>query len=410
MKMKTLTALILATIPASSVFAAALDRSGQSIAPFFQPGNYAEVGGSFLAPDVSGKDSVGSTVPDMGDRYEFWSAALKLQPTEMISVGLIFDQPFGAAATYKGKNRFTNAAGGTSVDVTTHNITALLGIKPVKGLTLFGGAAYQEVEGDLALRGAAYGLTSFSGYNAEVEKAGAFGWVAGAAFEVPDIALKTSITYRSEIEHEATVRETGGPLFSHPLVVAAKGDTAITTPQSVNLDLQTGIMANTVAFANVRWVDWSNFSIRPTKFGAASKLASAALTSPPFAAPGQTNTKGFNLVDYSDDQWSANVGLGRKLTDQLGATVSVGWDSGSGNPITTLGPTEGYWNLGVGVRYSPTPKLDFSAGLKYFWLGDADVQTGSHSVPGPAAAASSKAGSFSDNEAIALGLKMGYHF
>jgi len=184
----------------------------------------------------------------------------------------------------------------------------------------------------------------------------------------------------------------------------------VTTPQSVNLDLQTGIMANTVAFANVRWVDWSNFSIRPTKFGAASKLASAALTSPPFAAPGQTNTKGFNLVDYSDDQWSANVGLGRKLTDQLGATVSVGWDSGSGNPITTLGPTEGYWNLGLGVRYSPTPKIDFSAGLKYFWLGDADVQTGSHSVPGPAAAASSKAGNFSDNTAIALGVKMGYHF
>ncbi len=32
--------------------------------------------------------------------------------------------------------------------------------------------------------------------------------------------------------------------------------TTITTPQSVNLDFQTGIMANTVAFANVRWVKW----------------------------------------------------------------------------------------------------------------------------------------------------------
>ena len=29
-------------------FASALDRSGQSIAPFLKPGNYAEYGGSFL--------------------------------------------------------------------------------------------------------------------------------------------------------------------------------------------------------------------------------------------------------------------------------------------------------------------------------------------------------------------------
>jgi long-chain fatty acid transport protein len=30
-------------------------------------------------------------------------------------------------------------------------------------------------------------------------------------------------------------------------------------------------MANTVAFANVRWVNWKDFAIRPYKFGVASK-------------------------------------------------------------------------------------------------------------------------------------------
>lgn len=406
MKMKTLTALILATIPASSVFAAALDRSGQSIAPFLQAGNYAEVGGSFLAPDVSGKDKNGVVVQDMADHYESWSAALKLQPTEMISVGLIFDQPFGAAANYEGTNAFTNAAGGTNVEVKSHNITALLGVKPIKGLTLFGGAAYQEIEGDVALRGSTYGgstpaTVAFNGYTAKVDKEGGFGWVAGAAFEIPDIALKTSITYRSEVEHDATVNEKGG--LVNAFAAAPAKSTEITTPQSVNLDLQTGIMADTVAFATVRWVEWSQFTIRPAKFGAASNLISSALT-------GGVNKTGFNLVDYSDDQWTVNAGLGRKLSDQIGASVSVGWDSGAGNPAPTLGPTEGYWNLGLGVRYSPTPKIDISAGLKYFWLGDAKASTGSHSVQGPAAAASSKAGTFTDNEAIALGVKMGYHF
>ena len=41
MKLKHLsTAMILATLPATGVFAAALDRSGQSISAFLQPNNY----------------------------------------------------------------------------------------------------------------------------------------------------------------------------------------------------------------------------------------------------------------------------------------------------------------------------------------------------------------------------------
>ena len=62
MKLKKLTtALILATLPATGVFAAALDRSGQSIAAFLQPGNYFEAGISVLDPNVSGK--MNSTAP-----------------------------------------------------------------------------------------------------------------------------------------------------------------------------------------------------------------------------------------------------------------------------------------------------------------------------------------------------------
>lgn len=52
----------------------------------------------------------------------------------------------------------------------------------------------------------------------------------------------------------------------------SEGTTEITTPQSVNFDFQTGIMENTVAFANLRWVNWKDFAIRPYKFGAASVL------------------------------------------------------------------------------------------------------------------------------------------
>lgn len=56
MKLKALsTAMILATVPMTGAFAAGMDRSGQSMAAFLQPGNYFEAGISVLDPNVSGK-------------------------------------------------------------------------------------------------------------------------------------------------------------------------------------------------------------------------------------------------------------------------------------------------------------------------------------------------------------------
>ena len=174
------------------------------------------------------------------------------------------------------------------------------------------------------------------------------------------------------------------------------GKTEITTPQSVNLDFQTGIMANTVAFANVRWVNWKDFSIRPYAFGKAAEH--------PLVVANTGKQDGFDLVAYTDDQWSANVGVGRKLNDKWAGNVSVGWDSGAGNPITTLGPTEGYWNLGLGAQFSPTPQTFIAGGVKYFMLGDAKAQAASDF------GSSSYVAEFEDNDAWAYGLKIGYRF
>lgn len=58
MKLKTLTlALLATTIPTTGVFAAALDRSGQSISAFLQPDNYFEAGISILDPTVEGQEA-----------------------------------------------------------------------------------------------------------------------------------------------------------------------------------------------------------------------------------------------------------------------------------------------------------------------------------------------------------------
>ena len=422
--------MILATVPMTGAFAAALDRSGQSISAFLQPGNYFEAGISVLDPNVSGKVRNGYTpnaalpassaglqntsVGEMAGDYYFPSAALKLQVTDNFSFGLIYDQPFGAEAEYStgtqkttalpgplaplgNQGLFHNGTEGTSGEVKSQSISMLFGYQPTENFNFYAGPVYQTMKGDVQLRGLAYGgNATFGGYNASIKETGDIGWLAGAAFQIPDIALKASVTYRSEIEHSVNVKESfnsAGLLAG--LNAAPSLNTDITTPQSVNLDFQTGIMANTVAFANVRWVDWSSFSIQPYKFGLASKNP---------AVQASTGKPEFDLVAYTDDQISATVGVGRKLNDQWAGNVSVGWDSGAGNPVTTLGPTEGYWNVGLGAQFSPTPQTFIAGGVKYFWLGDAKAQSGDQFDTANYVA------DFESNYAIAYGLKMGYKF
>jgi len=368
-------AILLTALPTSSIFAAGLDRSGQSISAFLQNGNYAEAGITVIDPTVKGQDNfLKSNVSDMAEDYYFPSAAVKVQVTDKISLGLLYDQPFGADAEYSIENPiFEQNKEGTAVTVKTENITALIGYQPNENWNIYAGPAWQTVEANVRLRGKAYGGLN---YNLDIDTQEAWGWVAGFAYSIPDIALKAALTYRSEIEHEATSKEksllTGLNTVTNPINA--------TTPQSVNLDLQTGIAANTIAFANIRWVEWSQFAITPKHL--------------------QTASGGANLLDYSKDQWSANVGVGRKFNEKWSGSALVSYDTGAGNPVTTLGPTEGYWGVGLGGQYSPEENYFIQAGIRYLWLGDATAKTGT----------TPNVGSFSDNNAIAYGLKIGYRF
>ncbi|OTG95979.1 transporter [Acinetobacter sp. ANC 4654] len=369
-------AILLSLIPTTATFAAGLDRSGQSISAFLQPGNYAEAGISVLDPEVQGKDNAGNKVSDMGEDYFFPSAAIKIQATDQISLGLLYDQPYGADSQYAtDAGAFGDGTQGTGVEVKTNNITALIGYQPTKNWNVYAGPVYQTVKADVSLRGAAYGgSAAVGGYDIALKEEGAYGWLAGFAYQIPAIALKAAVTYRSEIKHDVETFET----FGLGKLVFPSSTTEITTPQSVNLDLQSGIAKDTLAFANIRWVHWSQFAVTPNVLKEKSKN---------------------NLIDYSDDQWSATVGLGHKFNAKWSGTAAVGWDSGAGNPVTTLGPVEGYWNVGLGGQYSPAENYFIQAGVKYFWLGDAQAQTGGR-----------VAGSFEDNTALGYGMKIGYRF
>ena len=235
----------------------------------------------------------------------------------------------------------------------------------------------QRVKGEVHLRGPAYQV--MTGYDAKIATDTQLGWAAGLAFYKPEIALKAALTYRSEIEHDSEIAETI-PVTGY----VGKKDFKVTLPDSWNLDFQTGVNPTTLLTTKVRYVPWSDFDIRPTQYTETTKLR---------------YPQGLPIISYDKDQWSAEVGLGKRVSDRLAVSGAVGWDSGAGNPASSLGPIKGYYSLGLGARYNVTPEWSLSLGGKYFKFGDAQAQ-----LP-----TKDKVGNFDSNDGYAVGVKLAYH-
>lgn len=403
--LKTLAVAVAAFSVASMSHAAGLDRSGQDITAFLQDGTYAEAVYTYLNADVSGYDNKASTatdknayqqgnkIGDIAESYDFFRYGVKADINDTFSVGVLYDEPFGAAADYSGDNSFVDQnplsprnGEGTNVEVRTESITAIIGAKlgENKNFQVYGGPVAQRVQADVKLRGTAYEIAN--GYTTHVSSDQDYGWIAGVAYSKPEIALQAALTYRSEIEHNTNAAEDYPLAFIAGKPTSRSGNIEITTPKSVNFDFQTGINPTTLATAKVRWVPWSDFAIVPSLYNEVSNAN-------PIYRP-----DGLSLVSYDDDQWQVELGLAKRLTPALAVSGNIGWDSGAGNPVTSLGPIEGYYSAGLGAKYNFTENWAVSAGGKYLWFGDAKGQ-----IPSKAAV-----GNFEDNDGYVLGAKISY--
>ena len=394
--LKALSVAIATFSVASAASAAGLDRSGQDITAFLQDGTYAETVYTYIDADVTGKDTSGNKIDDIAENYDFFRYGVKTDINDTFSIGVLYDEPFGAAADYVGDSNFVDATGeGTNVEVRTESLTGILGAKfgENKEFQVYGGPVAQRVKADVKLRGEAYSVAN--GYTLNVNADQDYGWLAGVSYSKPEIALKAALTYRSEIEHTANSAELYPFVDSLPipgLSANRSGDIEITTPESVNFDFQTGINPTTLATAKVRWVPWSDFAITPGLYNGFSQVL-ATLPQGTGIPP-----EGLDLVSYDDDQWQVELGLAKRLTPALAVSGNIGWDSGAGDPVTSLGPIEGYYSAGLGAKYNITENWAVSAGGKYLWFGDAEGQIPSKTV----------VSNFEDNDGYVLGAKISY--
>ena len=125
----TASALTALSLAISSAHAAGIEYSKQSVAPFFKPGNYAELSYAYVDPKIEGTDAAGNKIGDMMDDFDLPSAAIKIAPTANTALAVIYEQPFGVDTEYPAGSIFNNSMGTTEARVETNGITLLGGGK-----------------------------------------------------------------------------------------------------------------------------------------------------------------------------------------------------------------------------------------------------------------------------------------
>lgn len=353
-------------ITAGSAIAGGIERSSQSAMVLFEKGNYAELSFAHVSPNVSG---TGTAPPNrasgnMVKSYSQIGFAYKHQFNDRLSAAFIYDTPYGADVFYPTSTYFNT---GAQAEIGSTSLTGLLKYTTASNISGFVGIRYQTMDATAV-------VPLVSDYTVSTTKDSGTGFVLGAAYEKPEIALRVALTYNSKIDHTVSSTETTTALGT------TTTPTSFSSPESINLEFQTGVAKNTLVFGSIRWVGWSHFNLTPSMY----------------AHPALTND---SIVSYANDVITYSIGVGRKINDTWGVALSLGYEKSNGGFSANLGPTDGNLSIGLGGTYT-RDKMKITAGVKYIDIGSAQTTLG-----GGVAASN-----FTDNHAVAVGFKIGYNF
>jgi len=347
----------------SPVLAGGIERGGYNIDLLFDPSQFAvESTATFVMPQRKLKNTVDTPGLDgslnaLGysssaeDTEDYWSPRIGVKAGhEGFDCMFDYSQPYGAhsnpGANWAGANQNVE----TKINSDNYALTCSYRFDAGPGqLRVIGGGNYLQMDGfkkQLLVAPEAFAPFPASGIGRLDLEGDGWGWRAGVAYEIPEYGFRASLVYYSEVKLKditGTVDLTQIPAFvplPSPLVPGTVIPVAGTAemPDAVELKVQSGIAPDWLAFGSVKWTDWSELQ-RITFYNSGNAITSLDL--------------GYR------DGWTVTGGLGHKFNDQWSGAVSVTWDRGTSQGLSTLTDT---WLFGAGVSYSPNKNVEIRLG------------------------------------------------
>lgn len=358
--MKTVTTSAIALLATTAIAqAGGVERSSQSVGILFEEGTYAELSFSRVNPEVSGIAGGVLESGNIAEGYTNYALRYRQDLTDELSMAFVLENHIGANVLYEAGTGYPIAP--SSAELPATSFTGLLRYEMPSNFSVYGGVRVSQASGEVSL----FLPTVPTTYTMSTDTTTAYGFVVGAAYEIPEIAMRVALTYNSAYTHEFTATEAG---LSAPTVTTF--DTEI--PQSVTLEAQSGIAEDTLLFGSIRWVDWTAFDITPTIYGGAVG----------------------SLVSYEEDSITYTLGVGRRFSEEWSGAVSLVFEPETNTEGSNLGPTDGRIALGVGGTYTAPTGVEVSGGIQYSVLGNTITSVGT----------------FEDNTTLAAGVTIGMSF
>ena len=259
--------------------AGGLERSSQDFDILFEDGNVVETGATFVTPQRKLKNIRGNPFPvnpvpdqnvgkpfetevDEGKSYWVPKVSAKFQLTDDLACAAQYRQPWGID-TDSGINN-ARMFGSIKQKISSNDYGLNCSYRFAAGdkgfFRILGGVSYQQLKGEqtkISPLPLPTGL-AFGNSRLDVDDS-AFGWRLGAAYEIPEIALRASLVYQSKVNYKlegnVDIDVAGAPMsFTTPVVGS------VATPQSVEFKFQTGIAPDWLALASIKWTDWKSIT------------------------------------------------------------------------------------------------------------------------------------------------------
>ena len=393
MTIKTITASLLATaLLTTTAYAGGFSRGSANL-----DGLYASEDGSDAITAYSGVtlvnpgrsyDSITGVTVVNGRPTPFRQGSIEISETFLVpyaSVGIKFNDdlrcvnsysvPYGGDSSYEGE--ITYFISRQEIETYELGATCSYGFDVGRGQAYaIGGVFYEALtysqarNFNRAFPQAVFPI-SVNGDSSINVSGDTFGYRIGAAYEIPEIALRASLIYRSETDYDVDgsftntpfavlaaadlVAQGRAPDFGTALNAAlgvfgtatsANAFASATLPRQVELNVRSGVAPGTLVFGSVRWTDWSVVE----QIDLFEGISGSAFT---------------NFRGFFEDGFTVTVGGARAFNDDLAGSIAFTYDQGVGSGYDTFSDT---YSVAAGLSYDLNDIANIRAGgaLLYF--------------------------------------------